>query len=169
MTTQLKNGSFQLVAMEMIRSNEQAIDKECGGYSLGLVKEDRRHKKMTGVESLGMIEDKASVENIQELAQQFVKTVNPLKVILFGSFAKGSYNADSDYDFYLVVDDNRNVAETTREAHRASINIKNRPVDIVVGTNSRFEKKRNASYSQMVEREVEEYGILLYNKNETVV
>ena len=95
---------------------------------------------MTGAERLERIKDRDSVENIQELARKFVKKVNPIKIVLFGSFAKGSYTEDSDYDFYLVVDDDRNIAEATREAYRASIYLKKRPVDIVVGTNSRFEK-----------------------------
>ena len=120
---------------------------------------------MTGAERLERIKDRDSVENIQELARKFVKKVNPIKIVLFGSFAKGSYTEDSDYDFYLVVDDDRNIAEATREAYRASIYLKKRPVDIVVGTNSRFEKKRRASYSQMIEREVEQYGILLYEQD----
>ena len=120
---------------------------------------------MTGVEGLERIKDKTSVENIQELTREFINKVDPLKIVLFGSFAKGSYTEDSDYDFYLVVDDDRNIAEATREAYRASIYLKNRPVDIVVGTNSRFERKRRASYSQMIEREVEQYGILLYEQD----
>ena len=120
---------------------------------------------MTGMEGLERIEDKASVENIQELTREFINKVDPLKIVLFGSFAKGSYTEDSDYDFYLVVDDDRNIAEATREAYRASVYLKKRPVDIVVGTNSRFEQKRRASYSQMIEREVEQYGILLYEQN----
>ena len=121
-------------------------------------------KHMTGVESLKKIEDRASVENIQELASEFVKQVNPIKIVLFGSFAKGSYNEYSDYDFYLVVDDKNDVKETMRQARRASIHIKYRPVDIVVGTNSRFELKRKMDYTQMVEGEVERDGILLYER-----
>ena len=124
---------------------------------------------MAGADSLENIKDRDSRENIQKLANEFVKKVKPLKIMLFGSFAKGSDTDESDYDFYIVVDDNRNVAEAIREAYRASVHIKNRPVDIVVGTNSRFKRKSHASYSQMVEREVEEYGILLYNMSEAVV
>ena len=128
-------------------------------------KADIEEDEMIGVEGLERIEDKTSVENIQELTKEFVSKVNPLKIVLFGSFARGSYTEDSDYDFYLVVADDRNVAEATREAYKASVYIKKRPVDIVVGSNSRFERKRRASYSQMIEREVEEYGILLYEQN----
>ena len=114
---------------------------------------------------LDRIEDRETVENIQELAREFVSKIAPLKIVLFGSFAKGSYTEDSDYDFYLVVDDDRNIAEVTREAYKASLYLKKRPVDIVVGSNSRFERKRRADYSQMVEREVEQYGILLYEQD----
>ena len=119
---------------------------------------------MTGVESLERIKDRDSVANIQELTREFVKKMNPIKIVLFGSFAKGSYNEHSDYDFYLVVDDGSDVRETARLVRRASIYIKNRPVDIVVGTNSRFESKRKMDYTQMIEGEVERDGILLYER-----
>ena len=118
---------------------------------------------MIGIEGVNGIEDKGSAENIRDIVGEIVTKVKPLKVILFGSFAKGAYTDESDYDFYLVVEDGRNVAEATRDAYRASGYIKKRPVDIVVGTNSRFERKRKASHTQMVEREVDQYGILLYD------
>ena len=123
---------------------------------------------MTSAAELERITDKESVDNIKEIADEIAAKVKPLKIILFGSFAKGSYTEDSDFDFYLVIDDERNVATATQEAYIASSNIKKRPVDIVVGTNTRFETKRKASYTQMVEREVEQYGILLYDQGEVV-
>ena len=120
---------------------------------------------MTGIEGLDVIKDKTYVENIQALTKLFVEKVNPSKVMLFGSFAKGSYTDESDYDFYIVVDDERDIRETTRQARRASIDVKKRPVDIIVGTNSRFEAKRRVDYTLMVEGEVERDGILLYERN----
>ena len=119
---------------------------------------------MIGVEGLSSVKDRSSLENIKEITDVFVKQIAPLKIILFGSFANGSYTPESDYDFYLVVHDDRNVKEVTKSAYKALINIKKRPVDIVVGTNSRFEQKRNAPYSLMVEGEVERNGILLYDQ-----
>lgn len=71
-------------------------------------------------------------------------TLDPLKVILFGSFADGSYTEGSDYDFYIVVNDGRDIGEATDKAYRAVRYVKRRPVDIVVGTNSRFERKGNS-------------------------
>lgn len=44
-------------------------------------------------------------EGIRELADRFVSELSPLKVYLFGSFAEGRENENSDYDFYVVVSD----------------------------------------------------------------
>ena len=65
---------------------------------------------MTGIESLMRIQDRASVDNIKEMTECFVSQLDPLKVILFGSFADGSYTDESDYDFYIVVNDDPDIA-----------------------------------------------------------
>lgn len=119
---------------------------------------------MTGIESLSHIADKESLSNIKELTRCFVNRVNPLKVILFGSFANGTYTDASDYDFYLVIDDGRNVSAATDEAYNSVMDIKKRPVDIVVGTSSRFERKGKSKHSLMVEGEVQRNGVLLYDQ-----
>ena len=119
---------------------------------------------MTGVESLSYIEGIDSVENIMELTRCFVSKVVPLKVILFRSFANGTYTDESDYDFYIVIDDGRNVCDATDEAYNSVMYVKNRPIDIVVRTNSRFERKGKSVHSLMVEGEVQRNGILLYDE-----
>lgn len=119
---------------------------------------------MTGIESLSHITDCEAIENIREMTKCFVSQINPLKVILFGSFAEGTYTDESDYDFYLVIEDGRNVSETMDKAYDAIMYVKKRPVDIVVGTNSRFERKGKSKHSLMVEGEVQRNGILLYDQ-----
>ena len=119
---------------------------------------------MTGIESLSHITDSETMDNIKEITKCFVSQVNPLKVILFGSFADGTYTDESDYDFYLVIEDGRNVSDTTDKAYDAVMYVKKRPVDIVVGTNSRFERKGKSKHSLMVEGEVQRNGILLYDQ-----
>jgi len=47
--------------------------------------------------------------NIQELKKEIVerlKPLNPDKIILFGSYAYGEPNEDSDIDLYVVTNDN---------------------------------------------------------------
>ena len=119
---------------------------------------------MTGIEKLSYIKDNDFLDNIQEMTRCFVSQVNPLKIILFGSFANGTYTDESDYDFYLVIEDGRSVGEATDEAYKSVMYVKKRPVDIVVGTNSRFERKRKSQHSLMVEGEVQRNGILLYDQ-----
>ena len=100
------------------------------------------------------------VKEIEELKDQFVDQLEPIRIYLFGSFANGTYKEDSDFDFYIVVDDRiEDLKEMTTRAYRAIRRIKNRPVDIVVGTESRFESRKNIP---SVENEVLKKGVLLY-------
>ncbi len=119
---------------------------------------------MTRIEGMAPMWDVESARNIQELTQCLVSRIKPLKVILFGSFASGTYTDESDYDFYLVVDDDRDVSKATDEAYNSVLFVKKRPVDIIVGTNSRFEIKGKSRHSLMVEGEVQRNGILLYDR-----
>ena len=121
---------------------------------------------MTGIDSLTCIRDHDALDNIQEITRCFISQVNPLKVILFGSFANGTYTDQSDFDFYIVIEDNRSVGQATDMAYYSIRSVKKRPVDIIVGTNSRFERKRSSEHTLMVEGEVERNGILLYDRME---
>lgn len=45
-----------------------------------------------------------STEQINEIYSKIVQNYNPDKIILFGSYATGSYNEDSDLDLIIVKD-----------------------------------------------------------------
>ena len=118
---------------------------------------------MTG--SLSKIEDRNIVKNIEEITNCFVNQIDPMKVFLFGSFANGSYGADSDFDFYIVVNDNVDPWDTRKKARKAIRNIQKRPVDIVIGTNSRFQKYGTSADTLFIEGEVFKKGVLLYDQS----
>ena len=42
---------------------------------------------------------------INAIKDRICMTIMPKRIYLFGSFAKDTYNEDSDYDFYVVVPD----------------------------------------------------------------
>lgn len=97
---------------------------------------------------------------IDELKDRFVEQLSPLKIYLFGSWADGTYDEHSDFDFYIVVDDSHtDLLDLTSRAYRSVRSIKKRPVDILVGTQSRFEERKNRP---TVEGEVFRKGVLLY-------
>ncbi len=101
------------------------------------------------------------MNEIEELKNSFVKDLLPIKIYLFGSFAEGKPNADSDFDFYIVVDDSRkDLLDLTTKAYKSIRHKRKRPVDIIVNTSERFESKKASPLS--VEGEVARKGVLLY-------
>lgn len=116
-------------------------------------------------QALTKIQDQMSVETIGLMTQRFVERLKPEKVYLFGSFADGTYTDDSDYDFYIVVDDASDLWSVRSNARKAIRDLKDRPVDIVVGTTSRFNRYGPSEDSLYVEGEVFRKGKLLYDKS----
>ena len=97
---------------------------------------------------------------IDAIKQNFINEIKPLRIYLFGSYAAGTEKADSDLDFYLVVDDGaENLANLTTRAYKAIRNVKRHPVDIVVGTASRFNERKEIP---SVENEVYNKGVIIY-------
>lgn len=102
------------------------------------------------------------MNEINELKNSFIESLSPVRIYLFGSFAEGNETEDSDFDFYIVVNDSeKNIADLTTKAYRSIRRIKQRPVDILIGTQGRFEERKNIP---SVENEVDQKGVLLYAK-----
>lgn len=99
-------------------------------------------------------------EEIEALKQRFVDQLSPVSVYLFGSFASGTSREDSDFDFYIVVDDAQtDIPAITASAYRSIRHLNRRPVDILVGTKSRFSQRK---LLPGIEQEVSQKGVLLY-------
>lgn len=99
-------------------------------------------------------------DEIEALKQKFVEQLSPVAIYLFGSFAEGRNTENSDFDFYIIVDDSvKDIPAETTKAYRSIRRTKQRPVDILVGTRSRFEARKNIL---SVENEVFQKGVLLY-------
>ena len=99
-------------------------------------------------------------KEINQIKERFVSELSPVKIYLFGSFANGTANDDSDLDFYIIVSDNtQNLVDLTVEAYKSIRSVRSRAVDIVIGTESRFESRK---YKSGIENEVMNKGVLLY-------
>ena len=100
------------------------------------------------------------IDEIEVIKQKLVDQIKPIGVYLFGSFANGTAHADSDFDFYIIVDDSeKDLHAVATSAYKAIRGVKQRPVDILVGTKSRFDERKNQF---TVENEVFHKGVLLY-------
>ncbi|NKB69770.1 MAG: nucleotidyltransferase domain-containing protein [Candidatus Latescibacteria bacterium] len=70
---------------------------------------------------------------IDQLVDDVVKTVNPLRIILFGSAARGETGEDSDIDLLVVVPEGVHRRRTAQKIYREITGI-GVPFDIVVAT-----------------------------------
>ena len=91
-----------------------------------------------GSEDVGMIIKKTIEKILQE------HNVKPLKIILFGSRARGDHGKDSDWDCFVIIDKNltrsekrKITAEIRMELARMSI-----PNDVIIKSVSDFEREK---------------------------
>ena len=101
-------------------------------------------------------------DEIREMTRRFVEALHPVKIILFGSYAKDTYRDDSDYDFYIIMPDDttQNMVDATVEAYTAIDDMYDRKaVDILTNTQSQFDsRKSRLTLEKVVNRE----GVVLY-------
>lgn len=99
-----------------------------------------------------------------------LKTTNPEKIILFGSYASGNVNSDSDIDILVVTNDNtipQSFAEKSdtylKIARTISKIKKDFPVDLLVHTKAMHKKflQLNSLFAQ----EILNNGKVLYEKD----
>ena len=99
-------------------------------------------------------------EEIEEIQSLILASVPALQIYLFGSHAKGTQQADSDYDLYVVIpDDSIRPLDATRKISMALRSARKRPIDVLVGSESKFNKFKDV-YS--IEKEVLNTGVKLY-------
>ncbi len=74
-------------------------------------------------------------EMIEEIVKRVTSAVQPLRVILFGSAARGEMGAESDVDLLIVVPDGTRRRDASRRAFRALTGI-GIAKDVIVVTES---------------------------------
>ncbi|MCF0241852.1 MAG: nucleotidyltransferase domain-containing protein [Treponema sp.] len=95
-----------------------------------------------------------------QIRNTILNSVQVLQVYLFGSFAYGNPTSESDFDIYVVIPDgSMRPLDAMTKINAALFSIQKRPVDILVGTQSQFNKRKKEMY---IEREVFEKGVTLY-------
>ena len=100
-------------------------------------------------------------QNLAEISQIIADTVPVEAIYLFGSYAYGTANKDSDIDLYVVFKDEMEIRELEAiDAIRMAIYpVKKPPVDILGLKQSRFHiRKMYATLERKIVRE----GIKLY-------
>jgi len=104
----------------------------------------------------------AEHKEIMRLADAMAKAVDPQRIYLFGSFATGMQNNNSDYDFYIVVDNDKDVLDDYLLARRSIREIKTRSVDILVQEEHKFVER--SKWLNSVQHNIDKEGLLVYER-----
>lgn len=101
------------------------------------------------------------IKNIRDLTSQIAREFHPEKIILFGSYAYGQANEDSDVDLLVVL-------PFSGKAARKAIEIRNRvkatmPLDLIVRTPEQVAER--LAQNDFFMREIVERGRTLYEAN----
>lgn len=101
-------------------------------------------------------------KQITKIISQIVKKFHPEKIVLFGSYARGEANPDSDIDLLVVMPVEGSKREKAVEIGVALHNIKI-PKDIIVTTPEEFEWKKDVCGT--IEKPAFRHGKILYARN----
>lgn len=100
--------------------------------------------------------------DIKRVVDLVVQTARPLRIVLFGSAARGDVRDGSDLDMMVVVPEGSDTLRTAQALYRAKRlqGVTGVLVDFVVTTPARYEESKDSLGS--VYREVERFGRELY-------
>jgi uncharacterized protein len=82
---------------------------------------------------------------IEEIKKRLVKTFDPVEIYLFGSYAWGTPDDESDLDLLIIVDscEPKERYNAMAQGHKALLDIKNLGKDIIVLTKKEFDDLSN--------------------------
>jgi uncharacterized protein len=83
---------------------------------------------------------------INDITLKIASKFNPEKIILFGSYAQGSADKNSDIDLLIIQDTELPSYKRGNDIRLSLIGTK-MPIDILVYTRNEFEREKNDKYS----------------------
>ena len=99
-------------------------------------------------------------EEINKLVKKISQTLKVKKIILFGSYAYGKTNEDSDIDLCVITNVKKRKLDILRMIRKALIPIYTHPLDILVYNEQEFNERSEFKFT--MEYEILNEGIKLY-------
>ena len=98
---------------------------------------------------------------LKKIKDRIVNTISVERIYLFGSYARGEVNKDSDLDLYVVLKDDVQLRDIDAaiKIRQAICEEQTMPIDLLVMKNSQYLERKIAP---TLERKVAREGILLY-------
>jgi len=85
---------------------------------------------------------RANGKPIEQIVQRVVELAHPLRIVLFGSAARGDVGPDSDVDLLVIMPDGTHRRHTAQRLYREIRNV-GIPFDIVVATPADLERHKD--------------------------
>ena len=108
--------------------------------------------------------EKITPELINYIVEKIVREIQPEKIILFGSYARGNFTSDSDLDLFIVKDDKEESSRGIRRKIDALLRGRKFAVDLLVRKTEEVEwnfRAQNPFYLYHIFK----YGKVLYEKS----
>ena len=99
-------------------------------------------------------------EVIEIITKTVTQITNVQKILLFGSYARGEENTDSDIDICIITKDPRRNLELMKDIRYSIFTKIKAPLDILIYKPEEFSTRSNMKYS--LEEEIAHEGVLLY-------
>lgn len=100
-------------------------------------------------------------KTLQEIIRRIVDDVDPDKIILFGSRAKGKSKEKSDYDICVLKEGIENKRKLAQKIYSELFGV-GASVDVIVETPQKFDELKDKWF--LVYSEVEKFGSVVYEK-----
>jgi len=100
-------------------------------------------------------------KQLPEITRRIVQTSHPDKIILFGSYARGNFGADSDLDLLVIVPGVKELRQESIRVRRALRGLLV-PVDLVLATPEQIQRLGNVA--GLVYRTALNEGKVLYER-----
>jgi len=104
--------------------------------------------------------DSAIQNELDHITAAIKANTTPESIYLFGSYANGTPNEDSDIDIYVVVPDSEtDTIELGANIRMSLSRRKTLPIDLLIGKKSIFENRRNRL---TLEKVIADEGVKIY-------
>ncbi len=104
-------------------------------------------------------------ETLEIIIGRLVNGLQPEQIILFGSYAYGQPNEESDLDLMIIVSDSNDPPHHREQKAYGYVGIVGVPKDLIVLTRAEFERQQQVKTS--LARSVKEKGRILYEQRKT--
>jgi len=98
---------------------------------------------------------------LEKAIEIIIRSVDPDKIILFGSRARGDHKKESDYDICVIKKGVSHRRKVAQQIYRFLYGM-GAPVDIIVETPEKFEELKDNPF--MIYKEISKFGKVVYEK-----